>query len=92
MMSENGMEAGVNGKTATSGYRVSMVSGGLELSARLSTLEELELLVKVLEANKALWRNTTNGNASEPLLLREAISQKPAMATPRAPKANGAPA
>lgn len=92
MMSGNGMEPGGNGTTAPSGYRVSMVSGGLEISARLSSLEELELLVKVLEANKTLWRNTPVGTASEPLLLHETTSQKPAMATPRAPKANGAPA
>ncbi len=91
-MSGNETEGGVNGRTATSGYRVSMVSGGLEISARLASLEELELLVKVLEANKSLWGDTAAGNGREPLLLREEISQKPVMATPRAPKANGAPA
>jgi hypothetical protein len=48
---------------AGSGYRVAMVSGALEVSARLGTLEELNLLVRVLEANKILW---TNSATSEP--------------------------
>jgi hypothetical protein len=39
------------GATAT-GYRVSLVPGALEVSARLASNEELEILVKVLEANK----------------------------------------
>lgn len=39
------------GATAT-GYRVSLVPGGLEVSARLASNEELAILVKVLEANK----------------------------------------
>ncbi|MFO7477147.1 MAG: hypothetical protein R6X03_02150 [Methyloceanibacter sp.] len=37
--------------TAT-GYRVSLVPGALEVSARLANNEELDVLVKVLEANK----------------------------------------
>ena len=36
----------------TTGYRVSLVPGGLEVSARLASNEELAILVKVLEANK----------------------------------------
>jgi len=47
-----------------------MVSGALEVSARLATAEELNLLVRVLEANKILW---TNSVTSEPNLL----SRKP---------------
>jgi hypothetical protein len=39
------------GATAT-GYRVSLVPGGLEVSARLASNEELAILVKVLEANE----------------------------------------
>jgi hypothetical protein len=34
------------------GYRVSLVPGALEVSARLASNEELDILVKVLEANK----------------------------------------
>ena len=56
----------MSGNGATSGYRVAMVSGALEVSARLATAEELDLLVRVLEANKILW---TNSVTSAPNLL-----------------------
>ena len=57
----------MSGNGATSGYRVAMVSGAtLEVSARLATAEELNLLVRVLEANKILW---TNSATSKPNLL-----------------------
>ena len=63
-MSGNGIASSASavgspgGAPAASGYRVSMAAGALEVSARLSTPEELELL-KVLEANKVLWANGT---------------------------------
>jgi hypothetical protein len=62
-MTENGIASSgnptvsANGASPASGYRVSMTGGALEVSARLATPEELELLVKVLEANKVLWAN-----------------------------------
>jgi hypothetical protein len=40
---------------APSCYRVSVVSGSLEVSARLKSADNLELLLKVLEANKSLF-------------------------------------
>ena len=40
---------------APSCYRVSFVSGSLEVSARVKSADDLELLLKVLEANKALF-------------------------------------
>jgi hypothetical protein len=40
-----------------------MVSGALEVSARVASAEELDLLVRVLEANKILW---TNSGKNEP--------------------------
>jgi hypothetical protein len=96
-MNGNGMDSSgisigsVNGVTPASGYRVSMVSGALEVSARLSAPEELELLVKVLEANKALWPNATKGTLAPQTkakatleLLDGAPSQKAGMATPQA--------
>jgi hypothetical protein len=58
-MSGNGVTS-IGG--ATSGYRVAMVSGALEVSARLATAEELNLLVRVLEANKMLWSGTSEPN------------------------------
>jgi len=69
---------------SASGYRVAMVSGALEVSARVASAEELDLLVRVLEANKILW---TNSGKSEPKLqlktkpkiefLDEVLSQEP---------------
>jgi hypothetical protein len=43
------------GALAPSCYRVSVLSGSLEVSARLKNADDLELLIKVLEANKALF-------------------------------------
>jgi hypothetical protein len=41
--------------TAPTGYRVSIVPGALEVSARLASAEELRNLVKVLQASIAIW-------------------------------------
>lgn len=43
------------GAVAPSCYRVSFLSGSLEVSARLRSADDLELLMKVLEANKGLF-------------------------------------
>ena len=43
------------GPAAPSCYRVSVVSRSLEVSARLKNADDLELLLKVLEANKGLF-------------------------------------
>ena len=40
---------------APSCYRISVLSGSLEVSARLKNADDLELLLKVLEANKGLF-------------------------------------
>jgi len=40
---------------APSCYRVSVISGSLEITARLKNADDLNLLVKVLEANKELF-------------------------------------
>ena len=39
---------------------VSLLSGSLEVSARLTSVDGFELLVKVLEANKALLQRRTD--------------------------------
>jgi hypothetical protein len=96
MMNGNGIDSSgisigsVNGVASASGYRISMVSGALEVSARLSAPEELELLVKVLEANKALWPNTTKATPAPQTrtkatleLLDGAPSQKSGTPTPQ---------
>ena len=43
---------------APSCYRLSVLSGSLEVSARAKNADDLELLLKVLEANKALFTKT----------------------------------
>ena len=40
---------------APSCYRVTVLPGSLEVSARLKSADDLELLLKVLEANKTLF-------------------------------------
>ena len=51
ILSSSGSEAAI----APSCYRVSVASGSLEVSARLKNADDLELILKVLEANKALF-------------------------------------
>jgi hypothetical protein len=41
-----------SGATGSTGYRIALVPGALEVSARLASNDELDILVKVLEANK----------------------------------------
>jgi hypothetical protein len=47
----------IGGAAAPSYYRVSVVSGSLEVSARLRNAADLELLIRVLEANNVLFAN-----------------------------------
>jgi hypothetical protein len=47
--------AGTGATAPPSCYRVSVVSGSLEVSARLKNADDLELLLKVLEANRGLF-------------------------------------
>ena len=48
-------------------YRGSVVSGSLEVSARLKSADDLELLLKVLEANKGLFSRVER-SATESIL------------------------
>ena len=45
----------VGGPAAPSCYRVSLLSGALEITARLMSRDDLDLLLKVLEANRPLF-------------------------------------
>ena len=45
----------VGGPAAPSCYRVSLLSGAVEVTARLKCCDDLDLLLKVLEANRALF-------------------------------------
>ena len=51
------------GAVAPSCYRVSVVSGSLEVTARLKNADDFELLMKILEANKALFAKTEEPTA-----------------------------
>ena len=48
------------------GYRVSVVPGALEISARLGTPEEVRNLMKVLRAGLMILHDTTDGDMDEP--------------------------
>ena len=53
-------------------YRLSVLSDSLEVSARLKTADDLELLVRVLEAHKVLFAKADQPKAngrSEPEIL-----------------------
>jgi hypothetical protein len=88
-----GLSVSSHGTTGASGYRVAMVSGALEVSARVASAEELDLLVRVLEANKILWINSGKSEPKIQLkpkieLFDEVPSQEPEAAK-KAPE--GAP-
>jgi hypothetical protein len=53
---------------APSGYRISIFPAAVEISARLASAEELQMLVKVLQANAAIWETASkNDAAGDPL-------------------------
>jgi hypothetical protein len=55
------------GWTVPTGYRVYLVPGGLEISARLGTAEELRNLVKLLRAGIVILENTAEFQLPEPI-------------------------
>jgi hypothetical protein len=68
-MIENGEPVAMVAASSTAApscYRVSLLSGSLEVSARLKSADDLELLMRVLEANKALF---TEADRLEPEIL-----------------------
>ena len=82
-----GKDADMSGNTASSkgndgtepsgpptGYRVSVVPGALEISARLGTPEEVRNLVKVLRAGLIILEDTTDGDMDEPLSLTKRVA------------------
>ena len=56
------------------GYRVSVVPGALEISARLSTPEEVRNLMKVLRAGLTILEDTADGNMDKPLSLTKRVA------------------
>ena len=63
------------------GYRVSVVPGALEISARLGTPEEVRNLVKVLRAGLIILEDTTDGDMDEPLSLTKRVAAMGTAAT-----------
>jgi hypothetical protein len=51
-------------------YRVSALSGALDVSARLKNADDLEILMKVLEVNKALFSKDDRSTNSEAIGTR----------------------
>lgn len=67
------------GAAAPTGYRVSLVPGALEVSARLASSDELRSLVRVSRASIVILDDVATGDADQPLTL----SQRVAEAAPR---------
>ena len=55
-------------------YRVSVLSGSLEVSARLKNADDLEILMRVLEANKVLFSKEDRSN-SEAVDARQELAK-----------------
>lgn len=62
-----------SGASAATGYRISILPAALEISARLATAEELQTLVKILQANAVVWAIATKGEG-QPVALETAAS------------------
>ena len=56
------------------GYRVGVVPGALEISARLGTPEEVRDLMKVLRAGILILEDTAEGDMDEPLSLTKRVA------------------
>jgi hypothetical protein len=56
------------------GFRVCLVPGALEISARLATPEEVRSLMKVLRAGIVMLEDTTEGDMDEPVRLTKRVA------------------
>jgi hypothetical protein len=63
------------GAAAPTGYRIALVPGVLEVSARLATTEELRNLVKLLQASIVIFDNAAQGDTDSPLSLTERVAK-----------------
>jgi hypothetical protein len=66
--------SGTEPSAVPTGYRVSVVPGALEVSARLGTPEEVRNLMKVLRAGMIILEDTTEGDMDEPLNLTKRVA------------------
>ena len=74
---------------APSCYRISVISGSLEVSARLKNADDLELLLKVLEANKALFAKTDRVATDLVVKVTKTLSKVDRSETEACAKADG---
>jgi hypothetical protein len=65
------------------GYRVAVVPGALEVSARLGTPEEVRNLMKVLRAGIVILEDTTEGDMDEPINLTPSAMRRSAPSEPK---------
>ena len=77
------------GAVAPSCYRVSALSGSLEVSARLKNADDLELLIKVLEANKSLFAKADRSGIEAVVKAAEISAKADRSQTEAFAKANG---
>jgi hypothetical protein len=61
--------ASPHGLAMPTGYRVAIVPGAVEVSARLGCPDEIRDLVKVLQGSIVAMEDTTDGDMDEPLNL-----------------------
>ena len=72
----------VGGPSAPSCYRVSSLSGSIEVTAHLKSVDDLDLLVKVLEANRILFARADRLTAEVLTLTQESTSAATDVAAP----------
>lgn len=70
----NGSDGTEPSKGGATGYRVSLVPGGLQVSARLGTTEELRNLVKLLRAGIVFLEKTAEGDMDETVTLTKRVA------------------
>jgi hypothetical protein len=63
------------GLAMPTGYRVAVVPGAIDVSARLSTPEEIRNLMKVLRAGITILEDTTDGDMDKPLSLTKPVAK-----------------
>jgi hypothetical protein len=62
------------GLAMPTGYRVAVVPGAIEVSARLCKPEDVRNLMKVLRAGHAILEDTSEGDMDEPLNLTKPVA------------------
>jgi len=69
-----GTESSPMAAVVPTGYRVAVVPGALEISARLGTPEEVRNLMKVLRAGILILEETAEGDMDEPLSFTRRVA------------------